>query len=1068
MAADNTQDLRQYINTAISQLSRLLVKQAPLLNVTPANPLPCLQHLSFEAALAELKNLSNSNGYLPESLFVTAYQQGRITDSDIDVAFSSCKRLEAQEILLETPDKIITRGDILRIALLYGIDAISPNQFAWQLEELNALAALQPDLPTPLRQQLPQPPDEAAFVSALWEALLQQLELEPEFLHPENRLDLSLEQAEALLAQHRAARQKVSLKKSSMHEQMCEAAGKLFAEELARLGENRSLRSLLLALSGIDILNHVRPEIIRICSSALDENIAPWQLPKREELGLYGAWRAVLGSDVNPFLQELSDWQALVAQLPDIAEDTIILHLTDFGLPVAQWPGYLHCLAQELPGWSGMIHWREQHPTYQSTHDSRPRLADYLAIRLTLDRLWLNQICHDIWQIDATLSSLQTYFRKNPSEFMVRLHLFRGELPEYLVEQAEAMTLSVGIERFNRTDWHYLADIIWTWQINKLSQPTKQPNYRLHTVYDSAWRLFRLAQHLGLSSNHLANISKQELEQMLMLLDSFTLAQRHEVWLAAYEHHYRQLMLQALHCNYLRQQNTPAPTQPTANLVFSMVASNEGIRRHLETINPSLVTLACTSFADYHYQPQTVTQTSESATATQNIPPQALQTTGQKLLQLLKHLQYHTLRHNFILAPLLITLTAPYSILQLLGKVFFPYHQQRLSKQLRDLIIPKPNNDANAVNLTHSLSDNEQAAHLARFFQHIGVTSLSQLLVLIAHRSSSHNNPQFVAYADKESPASVRNLAASINRPAVRTHLAKHGITIPTDFHCIAAAYDSANDAIRWLDTESLPTVCQANLAKIQQDFDLARQQTAQERCRQLHTASTPPSLNRAIAHVRARAADFAQLRPENAHAGTAALCIGRRHMSQSLFLDRRVMLCSYDAAQDQDGLILREILTKALPIAAGISLTYYFAKANPQSFSSGNQVLHNVIAGISVMEGSSGDLRTSPSQQMLEAHEAMRLQLVLEADKQIVEQMMQQHSPISELIRNRWVQLNTLDPLTGNISCYSPETGFNDWQPNSSNLAYYSDSLSYYRSSAQALAPVFICPPENQAMELS
>ncbi len=165
-------------------------------------------------------------------------------------------------------------------------------------------------------------------IKQLWESILTKLDLQQAALHPEALLDLSLEQAEEWLAQLiRTMQQRAS-------ETCCSRQTILALDELlSQLGDSITLRGFILALSGIDILDSVRPQLIRICASAMDEGIASWHLPERSQLGLYAAWRATVAYDANPFLHELPDWQQIMSELPEDAVDTIILQLTQLEIP---------------------------------------------------------------------------------------------------------------------------------------------------------------------------------------------------------------------------------------------------------------------------------------------------------------------------------------------------------------------------------------------------------------------------------------------------------------------------------------------------------------------------------------------------------------------------------------------------------------------------------------------------------------------------------------------------------------------------------------------------------------
>jgi uncharacterized protein YbcC (UPF0753/DUF2309 family) len=1025
---------RQHIRSALAQLDRVLSNQAPLPVFVHHNPLHGYQDLPFEQALAAAKAFTGINGYWPEATFRALYQQGRINDVELNAALQQDVALQAQAVILTQP--VITKAAVCRIAMLFELEPVLPNELAWQIEELNTLENFQPDIPLAVQQQLLAAHEgcsEKTLIADLWELILNKLELEQAYLHPENRLDLSLDQAEALLAQHKASQKKVSLKKATLHERMQEAVTLTFAQELQRLGSDISLRNLMMDLCGVDILDYVRPQIIKLCSSALDEGLAAWQLPGRGEVGMYAAWCAIAGLDINPFLQELPDWHAIIAELPDNPEDAIILQLTHLEIPQAQWDGYLRCLALEIPGWSGMINWREQHPAYTSLNDAKPTLSDYLAIRLTLDRLWLNHICRDTWQIEATLSSLKRYFRKNSSEYMVRRHLFRGNLPEYLIQQAETMISSVGTERYNRGDWQNLADIIWTWQGSAMinSRP-------VHSVYGSAWLLFRLTQHLGLSPAHLQTVSKAELEQLLQVLDEFNSARRSQTWLVAYERRYRESLLQALHSNHQRRKTTRA-TRPAAQFIFCLDSREEGLRRHLEACNPAIETWASAGFL-----------VEANGAATEEPSASLQQKLG--LQRLLGRLWHHSLRGNLLLSPLLMVIAAPFTLIGLLTNVFLPKWQQASADKFNDWFIATA-----AAPPLHSLAgqatDAEQADRVAQLLGDIGLTThLSPCVVLMGHTSKSQNNSHLAAYtlgalSIRQDGASAAMLAAMANRPEVRALLAARGFNLPADTWFIAAKHDTCSEKITWYNLEALPPEHQSAFEKCQDNCLQACQRLAQERYR--YDAAAPGNLTdkEALQQLQTRAADFSQGRPEAGLAGATALVIGRRAVTQGVFLDSRAFLVSYDAAQDAGGDILQRLLMTVVPAIADINLTYYFSTVDNQQFGSGNSVLHNIIGLFGVMEGSGSDLRFGLPRQMTEDHAAMRLQLVIEAKTSVLQPLFVKLGGLLPLIKNSWIQLSAQDPETGQLFVVEPDLSFIPWQADSVTLPVFAGSAEGYQA---------------------
>ena len=187
-------------------------------------------------------------------------------------------------------------------------------------------------------------------------------------------------------------------------------------------------------------------------------------------------------------------------------------------------------------------------------------------------------------------------------------------------------------------------------------------------------------------------------------------------------------------------------------------------------------------------------------------------------------------------------------------------------------------------------------------------------------------------------------------------------------------------------------------------------------------------------------------MRPELGHATNAVCVVGRRENTRGLFLDRRAFLTSYDPTQDDAaGGTLARLLGAAVPVCAGINLEYYFSHVDSQGYGCGTKLPHNVTGLVGVMDGAASDLRTGLPWQMVEIHEPVRLQFVVETTPEVIVGIMDRIPIVGTMIRNGWVQFAVQHPDTGEVRLYRDGV-FEPYTPQADELPRAATSADWYR----------------------
>ncbi|MBJ7417609.1 MAG: DUF2309 domain-containing protein, partial [Niveispirillum sp.] len=314
--------------------------------------------------------------------------------------------------------------------------------------------------------------------------------------------------------------------------------------------------------------------------------------------------------------------------------------------------------------------------------------------------------------------------------------------------------------------------------------------------------------------------------------------------------------------------------------------------------------------------------------------------------------------------------------------------------------------------LTPGLSAADKVATAATVLKAMSLTrGHGRLVLLLGHGANVTNNPHESAYhcgacGGHKGDVSARLLAALLNDAEARAGLADHGIDLPADTLFLAGLHDTVTDNVT-LYNDTPRRSHDADIAKARDMLDRAAHQNRIERAARLPGATG--------ANLAARARNWAEVRPEWGLAGCAAFIAAPRAVTAQSDLKGRAFLHSYDWQDDAGFGTLELILTAPVVVASWISLQYYGSAVAPALFGGGDKLIHNVTAGIGVVEGNGGRLRAGLPWQAVHdgeglAHAPLRLSVMVEAPEQAIADILNRHPGVKALFDNGWLSLFTLD----------------------------------------------------------
>jgi uncharacterized protein YbcC (UPF0753/DUF2309 family) len=1050
-----------HLEHVVHRAAHLLPAQGPIRVFIHHNPLHAFEHLPFEEAVQQGARVFNCHPYLPELRYREKLARGRIRVADLQAVLREDLGSRNDEPILHMG----TRIELRLAMLLYPLRLAPTGELRWFVARHDALKSFRDAAPPLLRE---------AFIEETRQWIKRR------FRGGSASPGANSPSKQRRVQQHGRDRQfqrwlTRSIKRfgeSSMESWDEKEWEQLSLQVLWRICRDgvqglkipkppSSLsvrhRDLLLAATGQDSDLLVHDVLVRFCAAFLDQGLAHWLLPHRDQ-GLFRAFSTLYRQRCGPpdrWLRELSRELVRLERAGLSPAESVVESLNLLGVLEPEWDLFIPATLLALRGWAGMMHQMETRGDRSAHPAPQGSLVEFLAVRLILERLALARVASEGLGYQGPLRNLREFAA-------VRI-------PEQ--------------EAFN--------------------------------VDQRAFLVFHLAQVRGWLPSDLHRLTRREWSTLVEEIGAFSDLERRRIFQLALERRYRIQVLDALAIHSERcvpppsrhPENIPSkrgqPQEtPKAQIICCLDEREESFRRHLEEACPAVQTFSAAGFfnvamyyqgvADAHFVPLcpvairprhwVVEKVMRAMSGLHRRRARLRRAFGRVLHTL------HVISRTFLGGAVLAVLGALASI-PLVVRVLFPRSTSYVWRwagrfvqspaltrldleraQLRGRHGPMEHGPADQV----GFSVEEMAEIVERLLRDIGLTSsFAPLVLVVGHGSVSLNNPHESAHDCGACGGSVggpnaRALAQMANDPRVRELLCQRGLDLPRETTFLGMLHNTCDDSLAFYDLQDLPQHQELEFARSRAMMEEACNRNAHERCRRFEAAHPDLSLLAARRHVEGRSQDLAETRPEYGHATNAVCVVGRRQRTRGLFMDRRAFLVSYDPTQDDpDHTVLTRLLQAATPVCAGINLEYYFSYNDPAGWGCGTKLPHNITSLLGVMDGAASDLRPGLPWQMVEIHEPVRLLFVVETAPRALERIMARQPSIGKIFRNNWVQLAVLDPDSSAIWVYRSGR-FQLYRPETERLPQVVSSRDWYRGRSDHLGFAEIETGSNQPSELA
>jgi uncharacterized protein YbcC (UPF0753/DUF2309 family) len=1007
LVAKDRIDVLEQLREAIDHAAHLLPAQGPITVFIHHNTLHALEKLPFTEAVKRGATIFGCQPYLTRSRYRYELRRGRIQVADLEAVLRKNLGAWADETIL----RFCTRLELRLAMLQYPVPFGPAEELLWFVAETDALRTIRHDVSAAVRDRL---------IAETRRWVMRDLRNGVRTSSPAAEKGKATDLSE-LFERFRESRIEEwtdtiweAFTLQALWRVCCHGVAGVPDLALPPLLPLRH-RDLLLQTTGMDADLLVHDVLVRFCGAFLDQGLAQWRLPRRDE-GFYRAFCALYRRPPGPANRWLRGLARELGHLEDgrlNPLESIRESLEVLGVGKEEWHDFLSATLLALRGWAGMIRFLEERGD-RALHPVPPgSLTEFLAIRLLLDRLALTHLAQEAFGLAGPLKTLREELRQ-------RLGPRRPLSPE-----------------------------------------------------QRAFVVFQLAQVLGWSPGELHRLSESDWATLLEEIETFPGIERRRVFHLAYEHRFYSQTLDALALH--NRGPYPEPGAPRFQAIFCIDEREESMRRHLEEVAPDAATFGIAGFYfvpmyyrgadDAHFVPlcppvmrpqhwivEEVVKGLEEARERHARRRRALGRLSRG---------FHIASRSFILGALVSAVAGVLASIPLITRTLFPRLAARFRRRfgrfveaprLTRLRLERTEMNPGPESGHVGFSLDEMTDMAERVLRDTGLTAdFSRLVLTFGHGSTSMNNPHESAHdcgacGGSRGGANGRAIAQILNDDRVRDRLKARGLVIPADTVFVGGMHNTSSEAVTFYDLDRLPESYRVEFEAVRALVEEAADRDAHERCRRFESAPLTLSFDDARQHVEGRAEDLAQVRPEWGHATNAICMVGRRQRTRGLFLDRRAFLNSYDPIQDDaDATILTRILQAVVPVCAGISLEYYFSYVDNVGYGCGTKLPHNIAALLGVMDGAASDLRTGLPWQMVEIHEPVRILFIVETRPETMLRIIDRDAVIGRLFRNEWVQLAVLSPDSADVQIFRDGV-FCPYQPQASRLPKAASSVDWYR----------------------